>query len=68
MKPAMRLVVLELCMGIAAATFGTMLGTIAMHRARHQVHGLATTPAPAEYLWAVIPWTLIAACALPAVL
>ncbi|MEJ0085188.1 MAG: hypothetical protein WDO72_05880 [Pseudomonadota bacterium] len=63
----MRLIVLELCMGVAAVMFVTMLGTLAMHRARRRASDLAARPAPSEYLWAVIPWALIAACALPAV-
>ncbi len=63
----MRLIVLEVCVGVALVMFVTMMGTTAMHRARQRLGRPATTPARSEYLWAVIPWVLITACALPAV-
>ncbi len=62
----MRLIALQICGGIALLVFLAMLGAIARHRLRN---GPLTkrSPALAEYLWAIIPWLMIIAGALPAV-
>lgn len=62
----MRLIILEICGGIALLVFVAMLAAIA----RHRVHGSSQTnrpPALAEYLWATIPWLMIISSAMPAV-
>ena len=56
----MRLIVLEVCASIAALLFLTSLAAMAAHHAKHAV-------SLTEYLWAVVPWAMVAACALPAV-
>jgi heme/copper-type cytochrome/quinol oxidase subunit 2 len=62
-----RLILLEVCAGITALVFLVMLTGIARHRAQRRSEGTNNVPAMSEYLWAVIPWVMLTACALPAV-
>jgi len=58
----MRLIVLEVCVGIAALLLLISLGAITAHCAtRHRAVSVT------EYLWAVVPWIMVTACALPSV-
>ena len=63
----MRLIVLEVCAGITALLFLIMLAEIGRHRARRRSEGANDAAAMSEYLWAVVPWVILTACALPAV-
>lgn len=63
----MRLIVLELCLAIAAVVFLTMLAGIASHRRQSRGHGTLSRSALGDYLWAIIPWIMAAAAAWPAV-
>ena len=54
--------VLEVCATIAALLFLISLAAIAVHRARRR-----QAVSLIEYLWAVAPWVMVTACALPAV-
>ena len=63
----MRLILLQVCAVITALLFLVMLTEIARHRAQHRCEGTGNAPAMSEYLWAVIPWVILTACALPAV-
>ena len=63
----MRLILLEVCAGITALLFLVMLTGIARHRARRRCEGANSVAALSEYLWAVVPWVMLTACALPAV-
>jgi hypothetical protein len=56
----MRRIVLEVCVSIGALLFLTSLAAMVAHHAKHTV-------ARREYLWAVIPWVMVAAAAFPAV-
>jgi heme/copper-type cytochrome/quinol oxidase subunit 2 len=62
-----RLILLEVCAGITALLFLLMLAAIARHRAQLRSEGANNIAAMSEYLWAVVPWVMLAACALPAV-
>jgi heme/copper-type cytochrome/quinol oxidase subunit 2 len=62
-----RLILLEMCAGITALLFLVMLAGIARHRARRRTEGANDVAALSEYLWAVVPWVMLTACALPAV-
>jgi heme/copper-type cytochrome/quinol oxidase subunit 2 len=62
-----RLIVLEVCAGIVALLFIVMLVATASHRARLRAGGEYPASALAEYGWAVVPWIMVAAAALPAV-
>ena len=63
----MRLILLELCAGITALLFLVMLAGIARHRAQRRSEGANNATAVSEYLWAMVPWVILTACALPAV-
>jgi heme/copper-type cytochrome/quinol oxidase subunit 2 len=63
----MRLIVLEGCAAIAAILFLTALATTALHRAQRRSEEAYRISALAEYLWIVVPWVMITACAYPAV-
>jgi heme/copper-type cytochrome/quinol oxidase subunit 2 len=63
----MRLILLEILAVVAALVFLSMMGAIASHRSASRVQGLRKDSAVSEYLWAVVPWLMIAACVLPAV-
>ena len=63
----MRLILLEVCAGITALLFLVMLAGIARHRAQRRSEGANNPTAMSEYLWAVVPWVMLTACALPAV-
>ena len=63
----MRLIILEVCAGITALLFLVMLAGTARHRAQRRSEGANNVAAMSEYLWAVVPWVMLAACALPAV-
>jgi heme/copper-type cytochrome/quinol oxidase subunit 2 len=62
-----RLILLEVCAGIIAFIFLVMLAAIARHRAQRRAEGANNATAMSEYLWAVVPWVILTACALPAV-
>jgi heme/copper-type cytochrome/quinol oxidase subunit 2 len=62
-----RLILLEFCVGITALVFLVMLAAIARHRAQRRSEGANNATAMSEYLWAVVPWVILTACALPAV-
>ena len=63
----MRLILLEFCAGITALLFLVTLAAIARHRAQRRFEGANIPTAMSEYLWAVVPWVMLTACALPAV-
>ena len=63
----MRLILLEVCAGITALLFLVMLAGIARHRTQRRSEGANNVAAMSEYLWAVVPWVILTACALPAV-
>jgi hypothetical protein len=58
----MRRTVLEVCASIAALLFLISLAAIAVHCVKRR-RAVSLT----EYLWAVVPWLMVAACAFPAV-
>ena len=62
----MRLIALEVCAGVGALVFLTMLVATALHRSKRGSEGTYQCAALAEYLWAVVPWLMMAACVLPA--
>jgi heme/copper-type cytochrome/quinol oxidase subunit 2 len=62
-----RLILLEVCAGITALLFLVMLAGIARHRTQRRSEGANNVAAMSEYLWAVVPWVILTACALPAV-
>ena len=62
----MRLILLQVCAGITALLFLVMLAGIARHRAQRRSEGANNVAAMSEYLWAVVPWMMLAACAFPA--
>jgi heme/copper-type cytochrome/quinol oxidase subunit 2 len=62
-----RLILLEVCAGITALLFLVMLAGIARHRAQRRFEAANNATAMSEYLWAVVPWVMLTACALPAV-
>jgi heme/copper-type cytochrome/quinol oxidase subunit 2 len=62
-----RLILLEVCAGITGLLFLVMLAEIARHRAQRRSEGANNVAATSEYLWAVVPWMILTACALPAV-
>ncbi len=63
----MRLILLEICVGITALLFLVMLTGIARHRAQRRSEGANNATAVSEYLWAAVPWVILTVCALPAV-
>jgi heme/copper-type cytochrome/quinol oxidase subunit 2 len=63
----MRLIALEVCVGVATLVFVTMLTATALHRFKGGADGIHRRAALAEYLWTVIPWLMMAASAAPAV-
>lgn len=62
----MRLEILEVCVAIAVLLFVTMLAATASHAQRCS-EGASGAKALTECLWAVVPWVILAASALPAV-
>jgi heme/copper-type cytochrome/quinol oxidase subunit 2 len=62
-----RLILLQVSAGITALLFLVMLAGIARHRAQRRSEGANDVAAMSEYLWAVVPWVMLTACALPAV-
>jgi heme/copper-type cytochrome/quinol oxidase subunit 2 len=62
-----RLILLEICAGITALLFLVMLAGIAWHRAQRRFEAANYAAAASEYLWAVVPWVILTACAFPAV-
>ena len=64
----MRLIALEVCAGIVALLFLISLAAMAAHHAkRRRFQGLRQAVPLKEYLWAVVPWVMVAAAAFPAV-
>jgi hypothetical protein len=62
-----RLIVLEVCAGIVALLFLVTLAATASHRARLRAGGACPASGLPEYLWAVVPWVIIAGSTFPAV-
>lgn len=63
----MRLIILEVCVSIFVLLFLTTLTATVWHRVRHGAGGAHPGSAMAEYLWAVVPWLMVAGGAFPAV-
>ena len=63
----MRRIVLEVCTSIVVLLFLTSLAAIVAHHARRRIQGAAPAVPVTEYLWAVVPWVMVAAAAFPAV-
>lgn len=63
----MRVITLEVCAGVAALVFVTMLIATALHRYKRGAEGTLQCAALVEYLWLVVPWLMMAACVFPAV-
>jgi heme/copper-type cytochrome/quinol oxidase subunit 2 len=61
-----RLILLKVCAVTTALLFLVMLAEIARHRAQRRSEGTNNATAMSEYLWAVVPWVILTACALPA--
>jgi heme/copper-type cytochrome/quinol oxidase subunit 2 len=62
-----RLIVLEVCIGMAALVFVLAMLAMARDRARRRAAGERPGVALIEYAWATTPWIMVAAAALPAV-
>jgi len=62
-----RVAVLEVCVGIAALLFLASMGAVARHRAQRRPEGAQHSAALPEYVWAVVPWVLLAGAAFPSV-
>jgi hypothetical protein len=63
----MRQIVLGVCASIVALLFLTSLAAMAAHHAKRRFQGEVRAVAATEYLWAVVPWVMVAAAAFPAV-
>ncbi len=63
----MRIIVLEVCAGIAALVFLTILVATAIHRSAGGAEAPHRYTPLAEYLWTTVPWLMMVACVLPAV-
>jgi|HubBroStandDraft_5_1064220.scaffolds.fasta_scaffold692775_2 hypothetical protein len=63
----MRLIVLEALAVVAALEFLVMLRAIASHRTAPSADASLQGSAFSEYLWALVPWLMMAACVLPSV-
>jgi hypothetical protein len=63
----MQRVLLEVCAGIVALLFLTSFASMATHHARCRRQGVVHVVSVAEYLWALVPWVMVAAAAFPAV-
>jgi heme/copper-type cytochrome/quinol oxidase subunit 2 len=63
----MQLIALKALAAVAAFVFLSMLVAIALHRSARGAEDSYQSSAVAEYAWAVVPWLMMAACALPAV-
>ena len=62
----MRGIVLEVCVTIVALLFLTSLAAMASHHAKGRFQGVRHAVSLKEYLWAVVPWVMVAAAAFPA--
>lgn len=67
LETLLRLIALKVCGVIAVLVLVVMFGAIVRHRALWRPHGAHHTTALAEYVWATIPWLIVAATVLPAV-
>lgn len=63
----MRLIVLDVCIGVTAVLFVLTMIAVARDRNRRRAVGDRVITAFAEYAWAMTPWLMVAAAALPAV-
>jgi heme/copper-type cytochrome/quinol oxidase subunit 2 len=63
----MRVIALEVLATVAALTFLGTLVAIAVHRSANGPQDPWRGSALAEYLWAMVPWLMVAACVLPSV-
>jgi heme/copper-type cytochrome/quinol oxidase subunit 2 len=61
----MRIAILRAALVMGAGVLVAML--VAMRRHRARAAGSAQAIAFAEYLWAVVPWLIVALCVTPAV-
>jgi heme/copper-type cytochrome/quinol oxidase subunit 2 len=64
---SMRFIALDILATIAALVFVTMLVATALQRPRLGAEGPGHSSILAEYLWAVVPWLIMAACVFPSV-
>jgi heme/copper-type cytochrome/quinol oxidase subunit 2 len=58
---------LKVLASVATLVFLSMLVAIALHRAARGPEDSYQSSAVAEYVWAVVPWLMMAVCVLPAV-
>jgi heme/copper-type cytochrome/quinol oxidase subunit 2 len=63
----MRLVALEVLAAVVALVFLALMVATALHRSARAAQALPQGSALAEYLWALVPWLMMAACVIPAV-
>jgi hypothetical protein len=63
----MRLIVLEALAVVAGLEFLIMLRAIALHRTAPSADASLLGSALSEYLWALVPWLMMAAGVLPSV-
>jgi heme/copper-type cytochrome/quinol oxidase subunit 2 len=63
----MRLIALEILAVVAVLVFLTTMVVTVMHRSARASEDSYQTSPLAEYLWAVVPWLIVAACVFPAV-
>jgi hypothetical protein len=63
----MRRILIEVCAGFVPLLFLSSLAAMAAHHARRRCQGVVHAVPVTEYLWAVVPWVMVAAAAFPAV-
>jgi heme/copper-type cytochrome/quinol oxidase subunit 2 len=63
----MRVIGLQICGAITALVLLAMLTAVARHRAQRRPEAAYHTTAIEEYVWAAIPWLMVAVAVLPAV-
>jgi heme/copper-type cytochrome/quinol oxidase subunit 2 len=61
----MRTIALEILAFIAASVFMVMMVAVARHRLTRSPQATCQSSALAEYLFALVPWLIMAASALP---
>jgi heme/copper-type cytochrome/quinol oxidase subunit 2 len=62
----MRLIALDVLAVVAALVFLTTMVVTVMHRSTRAAEDSYQSSPLAEYLWAVVPWLIVAACVFPA--
>jgi heme/copper-type cytochrome/quinol oxidase subunit 2 len=63
----MRLIALQVLAVVAALVFLTMMVVTGLHRSARGSEDPYQNSPLAEYLWAVVPWLIVAACVFPTV-